>query len=213
VCRCLVSISKVGGAYICQICRICTYAYSCIFPAYFFAYQVHIFCIFSAYFLHIRCIFIAYFLHIYCIFSAYLLHIFCIYLHIRCISGADLLHICCIFSAYFLNSCAYFWHIFAYSAWQTVAVHVFACLLRSAARTPPSCTGISRLRAMPEVPRWPGLRHAAGSATAAAGSRRPVGCRCRAGEQREERAGAEVEAGKDTPLEKAVAASMAEGNQ
>ena len=103
-------ISKVGGAYICNICNICTYAYSCIFLHIPFAYlcisgayQVHIRCIFCAYYLHIC----AYLLHICCIFVAYLLHICCIFLHSRCISGAYL----CIFLAYFLHISCIFMHI------------------------------------------------------------------------------------------------------
>lgn len=80
---------------------------------------------------------------------------------------------------------------------------------RSAVRTPPSCSGNSRPPAMQEVPRRPGLRQAAGSATSAAGSR-PVGCRWTGGERHDERAEEEAEAAKDSPLAKEVAA---EGNR
>ena len=83
-CQCVTApgraaISKVGGAYICQICNICTYAYFCIFLhilAYLFCIYVHtsIRCISGAYQVHIRCIFLAYFVHISCIF----VHIYCI---------------------------------------------------------------------------------------------------------------------------------------
>ena len=114
-------ISKVRGAYICQICKICTYAYSCIFlhiSCIFYcisgAYQVHI----SAYFLHILCIF----LHIHRIFSAYI-----------CISGAYqvhivayFLHILCIFHAYSLHISAYKVHISAYKVHiRCICLHIF----------------------------------------------------------------------------------------
>jgi hypothetical protein len=83
-------------------------------------------------------------------------------------------------------------------------------VVRSAVRTPPSCTGNSKRRAMPEVPQRPGLRRAAGSATAGAGCR-PVRCQGTGGERRDERAEAEAEAAKYAPL--AVTASTAEGNR
>ena len=82
----------------------------------------------------------------------------------------------------------------------------------SAARTPPSCTGNSKPRAMPEVPRRPGLREVAGSATAPAWSSRPVGRPWTGGERREERAEDSQESQR---REQAVAAlvSTAVGNQ
>ena len=65
---------------------------------------------------------------------------------------------------------------------------------RSAALNPPSCTGSSKRWAMPELSRRPDLRRAPGSATAAAGSRRPVGCPWKGDERREELAEADAEA-------------------